>query len=103
MKCVNCGIRLPDGMESCSSCGAKQSKLPVVYCIFSWALLVIVMAFGAVRIAMGVRNLDWANIYRGALACCGAVLFIPQIKPLKNYAVVILAKVAIVALLIAIM
>ena len=97
MKCINCGIALPDGMDTCKACGAKQYKLPVYYVVASWILFVLCMAYGIVRLVMGAMSGTWTDIYKGAIACCAAIVFIPAIKFMNNAAAVLIIKLVVVA------
>lgn len=116
--CVRCGEVIQNGSSSCNYCGAtqpktqpqpqyrqvptpqpaqaKQVQMPKSYYIDSWLLFGLCMAYGMIRGLIGLMNANERDVYKGIVACCAALVFIPQIKVVNHAAVTLIIKLCIV-------
>lgn len=122
MYCNKCGKPIPDGSVFCNACGAPQAQqpqrpqqqfqqqqqyrqapppqqkpaaMPKSYYVDSWLLFGLCLAYGIVRGLIGFFNASERDMYKGVVACCAALVFIPQIKVVNNATVTLIIKLAI--------
>ena len=69
--------------------------MPKSYYIDSWLLFGLCMAYGLIRGLIGLLNASERDMYKGVVACCAALVFIPQIKVVNNATVTLIIKLAI--------
>lgn len=119
--CVRCGEVIQNGSSSCNYCGAtqpkpqpqpqyrqvpppqpqtypsqaKQAQMPKYYYVDSWLLFGLCLAYGIVRGLIGFFNASERDMYKGIVACCAALIFIPGIKVVNNATVTLIIKLAI--------
>lgn len=112
--CQRCGEVIKAGSSSCNYCGATQPKLqpqpqyrqapppqqkpaamPKYYYVDSWLLFGLCMAYGLIRGLIGLLNASERDMYKGVVACCAALVFIPQIKVVNNATVTLIIKLVI--------
>lgn len=112
MYCNKCGKPIPDGSTFCNACGEPQqapspqyrqaqppqqqaAKMPTSYYVDSWILFGLCLAYGIVRGLIGFFNASERDMYKGIVACCAALIFIPGIKVVNNATVTLIIKLAI--------
>jgi hypothetical protein len=114
MYCFRCGEVIQDNSSSCNYCGATQPKaqpqpqyrqapppqqkpaaMPKYYYVDSWLLFDLCLAYGIVRGLIGFSNASERDMYKGVVACCAALVFIPQIKVVNNATVTLIIKLVI--------
>ena len=111
---VRCGEVISGSSSSCNYCGATQPKaqpqpqyrqapppqqkpaaMPKYYYVDSWLLFGLCMAYGLIRGLIGLLNASERDMYKGVVACCAALVFMPQIKVVNNATVTLIIKLAI--------
>jgi hypothetical protein len=119
MYCNKCGKPIPDGSVFCNACGSKQAQpvqnnpqpqpqyrqapppqqkpaaMPKSYYVDSWLLFGLCLAYGIVRGLIGFFNASERDMYKGFIACCAALVFIPQIKVVNNATATLIIKLVI--------
>jgi hypothetical protein len=114
MYCFRCGDVIQDNSSSCNYCGATQPKaqpqpqyrqapppqqkpavMPKYYYVDSWLLFGLCMAYGFIRGLIGLLNASERDMYKGVVACCAALVFIPHIKVVNNATVTLIIKLVI--------
>ena len=120
MYCFRCGEVIPENSSSCNYCGATQpqrqqqqpppqyrqapppqpqntkAQMPTSYYVDSWILFGLCLAYGIIRGFIGLMNASERDIYKGIVAGCAALVFIPGIKVVNNATVTLIIKLCIV-------